>query len=105
MKEWDIIEAIELIRAIEREVRLVGLHVGLLGGVITKTGTRKDLDLLVYPDKSPMRVGDMIDTFKKAALKFSIELVERRDHSEYADDKVVYRATQAGRQIDVFFLQ
>jgi hypothetical protein len=105
--EWEIVEAIELARKIEATLESQGesTHVALGGGVLTKLGLRKDLDLFFYPHKSPRTFAEWVPAVEATLKGFGFTGFEFRDHSDYSDEKQVYRSTFDGRRVDLFFLQ
>lgn len=49
---WDLNDALEFIRALEPMLDLhCEAHCGLIGGVLKKGTSQKDLDLVIYPHK------------------------------------------------------
>jgi hypothetical protein len=48
-RSWTLIEALDFIRRLEPFVEPAGYHVGLLGSVLLKGDSEKDLDVLLYP--------------------------------------------------------
>jgi hypothetical protein len=54
--QWDLHEAIGFIRTIQPACKRLGYHVALAGGVLNKSYSTKDLDLVFLPltnDKAP----------------------------------------------------
>jgi len=53
---WNLHDALEFVREIQPEIRSLGFHVALAGGVPNKGYSHKDLDLVFIPltnDKAP----------------------------------------------------
>lgn len=85
-------------------------HTGLTGGVLFRGDSSKDVDVIIYPRKKfsgfdPIKhVGSVRERLVGAGL-ISATAWGVRDHSDYGDDKLVYKTeTPDGRRIDLFFL-
>ena len=52
---WELVEALEVIRSLEKRISKVGWHVALAGGVLERGASDHDLDLVVFPDHNERR--------------------------------------------------
>lgn len=92
--KWDLAEAVTLARRVEDIAPRFGLHVALTGGVLYKTGPRKDLDLLFYEIRGWGRPADyegLIDALQ------SIDFVLGSDYV------FVHKATYHEKLVDLMF--
>lgn len=90
---WTQAEAIELCTRIEVTCPLYGCHVALTGGLLYKTGPRKDCDLLFYRIRQVKKI-DMPGLWKSLAALG----VEKCRGFGWC-----YKATYQGKTIDCFF--
>lgn len=90
---WTREEAFTLIISLERIAPKFGAHIGLTGGLLYKTGQRKDCDIIVYR----IRQVDEIDTdgFFTAIKDIGVHKVSGFGWC--------HKAKWAGRDIDFFF--
>jgi len=88
---WVLSEALELIRSIEFKCPEAGCHVALTGGVLYKTGERKDLDILFYRIRQKE-----IDIEKLKEILLSCDVLI---HKHYG---WMYKASYQDRNIDIF---
>lgn len=102
---WEIIEAVALIRELEIALSDVGLHVALNGGVLTKGGDRKDLDLIIYPDKAPVEWDEVMNSLDQCLKTCNISRTEQRNQYNYVDCKLVFRCEHPKGRIDLFLMQ
>lgn len=106
---WDLESGLVFVRVLERELRVAGYHVGIVGGVLHRGASVNDLDVVVYPRDTTRRntgrarrvlerlgmvcQSSVRDTWTRWALHGS------------ADRKCVdVWSTLDGRRVDVFWM-
>lgn len=94
MSEWTREQALAVCCFIEAVAPDFGCHVALTGGLLYKSGTRKDLDLLFYRIRQAEKI-DIAGLFAELS-KFGIERKTDRD-------QFVIKARYLGRKIDCLF--
>lgn len=103
---WTLDEAVTLVREIEPQLKDYGLHCGITGGVLFNGCSLKDVDLIIYPNKSTTTNYEaLVDATKHALDLLGIKIVEKRNHCGYGDNKIVYMCTYNNRRVDVFIMQ
>jgi hypothetical protein len=50
---WTLAEALSFCRSLAEYLKPKGYYVGLAGSVLTRGRSRKDLDIVVYPESAP----------------------------------------------------
>lgn len=90
---WTQGEALELCRVLERIAPEHGAHIGLTGGLLYKSGPRKDCDIIIYR----IRQVEEIDTDGLFAA-FANAGVEKVSGFGWC-----HKATYRGKKIDFFF--
>ncbi len=101
---WNLDQAIQLCRELEKTASANGFHVALSGSVLRDGKSDKDVDVIVYPHKTNdgLKLDGLMGTF------YSIHRItdwNKRNHEAYGDGKDVFSATQDGKRIDFFFLK
>lgn len=91
--QWTLNDAVKLITEIEALAPECGCHVALTGGVLYKSGPRKDLDIMLYQ----IRQAECIDWPK---LRRRLEKIGIMFGGEYG---WVVKATYQNRNIDFLF--
>lgn len=97
---WTQADAIALCVAIEDVCPKFGCHVALTGGLLYKSGPRKDADILFY------RIRDVAEIDISGLLCVLQELGITHDYErddEYGDELWCVKAMYHGRPIDLFF--
>ncbi len=92
---WTRDQAIELCRAIEDICPEFGCHVALTGGILYRSGDRKDADILFYRVRQVAQIDS--EGLFKARAAIGVERVGRPGVSW------VVKATWRGKPIDCFF--
>lgn len=72
MSVWTQAEAIELCRKIEAVCTPFGCHVALTGGLLYKSGTRKDADILFYRHRRSPEID--VEGLMGALVELGVEL-------------------------------
>lgn len=93
MSTWSLSTALPLIRQIELVCPAAGCHVALTGGVLYKSGDRKDLDLLFYRIRQ-------IPAIDMDVLWTQLDLLGVKKVSGWG---WIYKATYQGKGLDLFF--
>lgn len=93
MKKWTQQEAISLCIELEKAASLHGGHVALTGGLLYRSGPRKDLDVVVYRTRQ-------VEQFDWDGFFFEISLT--LDIERGKDTGWCKKATMDGRNIDFF---
>lgn len=91
--EWTHQEAIDLCIAVEAVCPQFGCHVALTGGLLYKTGARKDCDLLFYRIRQVKEIN--LD-----ALFTALEEIGLVEESGFG---WCFKATYRGKPVDIFF--
>jgi len=89
--EWSRQDAITLCIAIEQISPTYGCHVALTGGLLYKTGPRKDADIVLYRIRQVEQI-DFDGLFR--ALKDELSIEQLEDHG------FCKKAIYEGREID-----
>lgn len=100
---WTQQEALCLLPQIESGIVHTGYHVGMLGSVLHKGFSTKDLDIVIYPHHKGD--GENFMGLVEALIKLGFSLFELQEHKKYADTKTVYKATYKNKRIDIFLLR
>jgi len=90
---WTQAEAIELAQAIEAVCPQHGCHVALTGGLLYKSGLRKDADFLFYRIRQ-------VDNINRTGLFASLESLGVTPGPDFG---FVRKAKYKGKTIDFFF--
>lgn len=93
MSKWSQQEALDLCAELEKLAPQYGGHIALTGGLLYKSGRRKDLDIVVYRIRQ-------IEAFDWDGFFFSLDLV--LDIKRGSDTGWCKKATMDGRNIDFF---
>lgn len=98
---WTIEQGVDFIRKWEPEAAKLGFHLGIMGGVLMKGYSEKDLDVLVCPLKTEFE-----HHFAKFKDLFGQD-IEWKDTTPYhpGDTKRVWSAEIDSKRIDFFYLQ
>jgi hypothetical protein len=89
---WTRESGIELCIAVEEIAKQCGYHIGLTGGLLYKSGERKDLDIVVY---SVRQVNPNQDKLFRMLAQIGIQ--------EVANYGFVVKARFLGKSIDLLF--
>lgn len=98
---WTQPEAINLCLFIEDVCPKFGCHVALTGGLLYKTGQRKDADILFYRIREVEEI-DLAGLFRALAV-LGIEVDPEHAGSSHEDDSWCVKANWHGKPIDFFF--
>lgn len=105
---WTLDEALDFVRHLEEWVSKVGFHVGLMGSVLTKGQSTKDLDVIIYPrDKNSHDMNSLGRMLRMAGCVMiaTPEVVARRWRQlGSADSKKCIVVHHHGRRVDVFLM-
>jgi hypothetical protein len=110
---WDLNDAIDFIRSLEPKLaEQCEAHCGLIGGVLNKGTSEKDLDIVVYPHKKSFQGQwdiSWIQGFLSSFLSAKLTDCTTAKSEGYRDAKKVSwvrikEGPNAGRRIDFFFL-
>jgi hypothetical protein len=104
---WTLTTALPVLIALEAHLAPVGYHVAVVGSVLVKGASQKDLDIIVMPHKSRgaganelAPAQDAIEAFFSKRLHQCLSTPEKP-----RDCKVVFWLRDfEGRRIDFFFL-
>ncbi len=112
---WALEEALPVVRELQALVEPLGYHMGLMGSVLTKGSSSKDLDLIIYPattaTHTPESIGFVRVALAQAGLQLlvPVEKVQARwtkIRSMYLqDEKHCEIWLYKHRRIDLFFLK
>lgn len=105
---WTLEEAVAFAQHLQPYVVAVGYHVGILGSVVTKGASSKDLDVLLYPHSTAKQdlvalYGALVEAGMKRVVNFANVMKVRKTVASY-DTKHVEVWEHQGRRVDVFFL-
>lgn len=110
MPSWTLPAALVFVRQLQPIARAVGYHLGMLGSVLLKGRSGKDLDVLVYPHSDDadghknvtrlFRDAGLRLVYNRATVRKRWKMLRSRDtkHVEVWED-------HQGRRIDFFFLK
>lgn len=106
---WTLEQAIDAMRRLEAKLAPHGYHVGLIGSVLTKGKSDKDLDIVVYPhesggegQKTPDEIWEII--LRELKPDESIICSDNPEGGYGRDLKDVRCTWRKGRRTDFFFL-
>ena len=106
---WKLAEAVAFAQYLQPFVLKVGYHVGLLGSVLTKGESQKDLDILLYPHTSAkVDLEGLYTTMGEAGMKRIVpfaNVCRVRAQMKSFDTKHVEVWEHERRRVDVFFLR
>lgn len=92
-KHWNYLEAVALCKLVEKYAPACGCHVALSGGLLYKSGPRKDADLVFYRHrKAPV--------MNKTAL---LAVLGQNGFKVRADHGFCVKATYRGKDVDLLF--
>lgn len=102
---WDLDEALPIIRELQGEIRPLGYHLTLGGGVLNKGHSYKDLDIYIIP-----LVGEtakIIDLMNLLAHKFGEPEEIGSGGASYEPDVYAYKQQYGtkDRRIDIFVIK
>lgn len=108
--KWTLNEAVAFLTDLAGHLEPCGMGVGLMGSVLTKGESRKDLDVILYPmDSSKPYPWEVTSSALKG---YGLELLVDTDsvHQRWRklgsqDEKIVQIWSYKGRRVDVFFLK
>lgn len=106
---WKLDEAVAFVRHLQPFVFAAGFHAGLLGSVLTKGESSKDLDVLLYPHTTAKvdlegLYRAMVEAGMKRVVPFA-NVCRVRAQVKSFDTKHVEVWEHEKRRIDVFFLR
>lgn len=106
---WKLEEAVAFAQHLQPFAFGAGFHVGLLGSVLTKGESQKDLDILLYPHTTAKvdlegLYRAMVEAGMKRIVPFS-NVCRVRAQVQSFDTKHVEVWEHNRRRIDVFFLR
>jgi len=113
-KGWTLDEAIAFVKLLEVELaEKCDAHCGIVGGVLMKGESEKDLDVVIYPHKKPHGVEwspEWLNDFLSQYLGSPLQACTNITSGAYRDAKRVSwvrikNGVHAGKRIDFFFLQ
>lgn len=103
MNWWTLEQALDMCRVIEEVAPRFGCHIALTGGLLYKSGPRKDCDVVLYR----IREHDLIEIVGLLKALRPLGLMEddeaNRDSSGGDDDQWVLKASWRGMPVDIFF--
>lgn len=108
---WTFRSARRLTSLLETHLIPIGFHVGMTGSVLHSGKSLKDLDIIIYPRRSPITLS-MINTAYDVMKK--IGMMQRADRAKTArvwrdmgslDKKWVEVWRYKGKRVDVFILE
>lgn len=101
MKWWTLEQALDMCRVIEEVAPRFGCHVALTGGLLYKTGPRKDCDIVLYRVRQHDQI-DAVGLLKALApLGLTEDMGAYRDAS--GDDDWCFKARWRDQPVDIFF--
>jgi hypothetical protein len=109
-RRWSLEQGVGLARAIQAAVEPLGAHVGLLGSVLTKGSSEKDLDVLIYPANAstPPTRESLHDALKGIGMRLIGDeawIKKRWAAAGGTDTKSVeFWIFRGGKRVDVFYL-
>lgn len=90
---WNQSEAIQLCKVIENIAPFFGCHVALTGGLLYKSGPRKDCDLIFYRIRQ-------VEKIDQAGLLSALCVIGFSLHTDYG---WLLKARYLGRSVDMLF--
>lgn len=96
--DWSYYEAVEVCRSIEAICPAFGCHVALTGGLLYKTGRRKDADILFYRVRqvADIDVAGLFDALERIGIR-------RVSAADAWVVKALWAAPDGDKPIDFFF--
>jgi hypothetical protein len=100
---WSLAEAITFIKLLYEFIRPLGFGVALTGGVLMKSHSKKDLDLIIYPLK---KISSDYNKLLESLPTFGLTFVRLPNNNlGFQDDgKNVQIWKYNNKRIDLFFL-
>jgi hypothetical protein len=106
--QWTLAGAVLFLQELQTIVAPAGYHVGLLGSVLTKGFSDKDLDVLLYPHRTSEQNHEVLrQALVKAGLEpwlSDYEVKEKWRGKDSDDTKHVEVWLYKGQRVDFFLL-
>ena len=109
-RSWTLDEALSFIRDLSGALLPHGWGVGLCGSVLTKGCSRKDLDIIIFPqDTTSTNYSGLLVLLEEAGLTLRYNHMVVREAWRKAgsrDNKIVeVWETASGKRVDIFLLR
>lgn len=105
---WTLREGVVFLQHLQLHVGPVGFHVALAGSVLLKGGSKKDLDIIIYPHTTQHQNYETLRmALQRAGLRPNMSAAEIKRAWEKKlswDQKHVESWTYIYKRVDLFFL-
>lgn len=106
-RDWNLLQGLDFVRALEDHLSPAGYHVALTGSVLTEGSSRKDIDVMIFPHstsaKDPHHVQKMLVEFGMTLRLTHEEIKAKWEEKGSTDDKKVEMWYWGSKRVDVFY--